>query len=107
MRRCVRIVLDKFTKYAHFYPIKHQYNVVFVASVFLDNVVKLHDLPKSIVSDRDKIFTSTFWKTLFGLLNIKLQLDLTYHLQTDGLTERVNQCLEMYLHCAVSSTSNQ
>jgi hypothetical protein len=45
------VVVDKFTKYAHFYPIKNQYNVVFVASVFLDNVVKLHGLPKSIVLD--------------------------------------------------------
>jgi hypothetical protein len=103
----IMVVVDRFTKYGHFYPLKHPYTAVSVASVFLDNVVKLHGLPKSIVSDRDKVFTTTFWKTLFGLLNIKLQFSSAYHPQMDGQTERVNQCLEMYLQCAIISTPNQ
>jgi hypothetical protein len=78
-----------------------------VANVFLDNVVNLHGLPKSIVSDRDKVFTSAFWTTLFGLLNIKLQLSTTYYPQIDGQTQRLNQCPKMYLRCVVSSTPNQ
>jgi hypothetical protein len=67
-------------------------------------VVKLHGVPKFLVSDKDKIFTSAFWEALFGMLDVKLQMSSTYHPQMDGQTERVNQCLEMYLGCAVSAT---
>jgi transposase InsO family protein len=103
----ILVVVDHFTKYAHIYPLKHPYTASSVGATFLNNVVKLHGLPKSIVSDRDKIFTSNFWTKLFELLNIKLQMSLAYHPQTDGQTERMNQCLEMYLWCVISSTPKQ
>lgn len=66
--------------------------------------MKLHGIPHSIVLDRDKIFTSAFWKELFKLLDTKLLLRTTYHLLTYGQIERVNQCLEMYLRCAISES---
>jgi transposase InsO family protein len=103
----ILVVVDHFTKYAHIYPLKHPYTASSVGATFLNNVVKLHGLPKSIVSDRDKVFTSNFWTKLFELLNIKLQMSLAYHPQTDGQTERMNQCLEMYLWCVISSTPKQ
>lgn len=78
-----------------------------MAKVFLDNIVKLHGTPKSLVSDRDKIFTSTFWKALFQSLNIKLALTTAYHPQSDGQSERVNQCVEMYLRCAIYDNPNK
>jgi hypothetical protein len=56
----ILVVVDRFTKYGHFFPRKHPYTAHSVAAVFLDNVVKLHGLPKSITSDRDKVFTSAF-----------------------------------------------
>ena len=56
----ILVVVDRFTKYGHFLPIKHPFTAQAIAKVVLDNVVKLHGFPKSIVSDRDRVFTSTF-----------------------------------------------
>jgi hypothetical protein len=71
--------------------------------VLLDHVIKLHGLPKNMVSDRDRIFTNLFWSQLFKLLGTKLNLSTTYHLQSDGQSELVNQCVEMYLMCVVNA----
>lgn len=58
------VVVDRLTKYAHFVALKHTFIAAHVAWVFLDSVVKLHGVPRSIVSDHDKVFTSTFWREL-------------------------------------------
>ncbi|GJW60516.1 putative mitochondrial protein [Tanacetum coccineum] len=69
------------------------------AQLFLDNIYKLHGLPSSIISDRDKIFMSLFWQSLFKLLQVQLKMSTAYHPQIDGQTEVVNKCLECYLRC--------
>ena len=95
------IILDRLTKYAHFLPVRHPYTAISIAKLFLDTIVKLHVMPQSIISDRDPIFVSSFWRELFKIYRVNLNLSTAYHPQTDGQTERVNQCLEMYLRCAV------
>ncbi len=92
-------MVDRLTKYAQFIPLAHPFSAIDVARVFMDTVFKLHECTKSIVTDRDKIFTSHFWRKLFKLLGTQLKMSSSYHPETDGQTERVNRCLETYLRC--------
>jgi len=63
----ILVVVDRLNKYAHFTPLKHPYFVKSVAQVFVRKVIRLHGIPASMVSDRESIFMSLFWKELFRL----------------------------------------
>jgi len=98
-KNVILVIVDRFTKYAHFLTLSHPYSVQDVITLFTDNVLKLRGPPSVIVSDRDRIFTSQLWQAVFKSMQVDLHFSSSYHPQTDGQTERVNQCLENYLRC--------
>lgn len=104
---CILVVVDLFSKYAHFVALKHPFTASTVAQQFLSSVYKLHGLPQAIVSDRDRVFTGTFGRELFKLDRVELRLSTAYHPQSDGQTERINQCLETFLSCFVHACPKQ
>jgi transposase InsO family protein len=98
----VFVVVDRLTKMAHFVPCNKTIIGKEPTRLFLENVYKYHGLPDDIISDRGMQFTSKFWQSLFKILQMKTNLSSSYHPQTDGQTERVNQVLEQYLRCFVN-----
>ena len=72
-----------------------------MVAAFINNVAKIHGFPKSIVSDRDRVFINSFWQQLFKAQGTTLAMSSSYHSQSDGQMEILNKTLEMYLRCFV------
>ena len=102
----VWVVVDRLTKSAHFIPIKKTDGVEPLVQIYMDEIVRLHGMPASIVSDRDPRFTSYFWKAFQTALGTRVNMSITYHPQTDGQSERTIQTLEDMLRTCVLDWGN-
>ncbi|KAA3470362.1 Gag protease polyprotein [Gossypium australe] len=95
------VVVDRLTKSAHFIPVRADYSLDNLAELYISEIVRLHGVPVSIISNSDPRFTSRFWKKLQEALGTKLNFSTSFHSQTDGQSERVIQILENMLRCCV------
>lgn len=93
----ILVVVDRLSEFAHFYPLPQNFNAAKVVEVFTSQILRLQGIPKTIVFDRDKNFTSKFWRELHKLSGSTLHFSLAYHPQSDSQTKVVNRTLELYL----------
>ena len=81
---CIYVVVNRLTKFSHFYSIPTEYNAFQVADLFFREVFRLHGLSKNIISYRDHEFIGTFWRELVRLVGTKMTLNTNYHALADG-----------------------
>lgn len=102
----ILVITDKLTKYAYFLPYMESSTAKDLAYLFWRQVANQHGLPRKIITDRDKLFTSKFWKSLLQQVGMRQSMSTAFHPQSDGQTERLNQTLEQYLRSYVNYEQN-
>lgn len=98
----IMVIICHLTSMVHLVPTKQTYQAKDIAEVIFDRVYKHHGMPKNIVSNRDTLFTSTFWNHLNELTGVELRISSSYHPQSDGATERANHTMTQMLHQCLS-----
>ena len=93
----ILVVVDKLTKYGLFIPSHGSDTAKDTAQLLFHHVIAHYGIPVQIISDRDRLWTGTFWREVCQCLQIKYLLSTAYHPQTDGQTENLNQTLEIAL----------
>ncbi len=97
----ILVIVDRLTKMSHYIAVDKTLDAEQFAQVLIENLVRYHGLPDSIVTDRGSLFTSQFWSSLAYFLGVKRRLSTAFHPQTDGQTERQNSTMEQYLRAFV------
>ena len=96
------VFVDKLTKLVHYVATTTNVSAPQLATLFMREVVRLHGVPESILSDRDPRFTAKFWRAFWSQLGTTLTMSTAYHPQTDGQTERSNRTLEELLRSRIN-----
>ena len=94
-------IVDRFSKAVHFVPLIKLPSASETAHLLVQHVIRLHGIPTDIVSDRGPQFISRFWKAFCTLLGTTVSLTSGFHPQSNGQTERANQCLETVLRLSL------
>ena len=97
------VVVCRLTSMVHLIPVRTDTTASQLSWIYLREIVRLHGLPDSIVSDRDSKFTSKWWKELHRILGAKLLMSTSFHPQTDGLTERINRSVAQIIRSMISA----
>ncbi|PKI50469.1 hypothetical protein CRG98_029152 [Punica granatum] len=95
------VIVDRLTKSAHFLRVKTTFGADQLAQLFIKEIVRLHGVPVSIVSDRGSYFTSKYWNSFVTALGMKLNLTTAFHPESDGQSERTIQTLEDMLRACI------
>jgi hypothetical protein len=102
----ILVVTDRLIKYGYFIPYKKSFSAEDLAYIFNKYIIGNYGIPKRIISNRNKFFTSRFWKSLINQLEIHYKMSTGYHPQTDKQTERLNQTLKQYLRHYINYQQN-
>ena len=90
----VWVIVDWLTKSEHFLAVRMTFTLEEFYRLYIREIVRLHGMPVSIVSNKDPRFTAHFWKSFQKAMGTRLMMSTTFHLQTDGQSERTIQILE-------------
>ena len=101
------VIIDRFSKVAHFLPVKETITASQLADLYVSRIVSLHRIPLEISSDRGSLFTSRFWESFQQAMGTRLSFSTAFHPQSQGQVERINQVLEDMLRACVISFSKK